>query len=112
MQPFVLNSFRAELSDPNLEFRMGGSDPDTIVRGNDSWVADGFAVGQQIIITGSTNNNRIFTIAGIPDETMLQVAESVNPETMHGGFTGRAVLSSMLIGSAICQTPKCHYMSE
>ena len=39
--------------------------PPTITRNGGSWIADGFAVGQQIRVTGSAANNGSYRIVGI-----------------------------------------------
>src|SRR5262249_6789032 len=66
---------------------------DTITRGSGSWKSDGFAIGQTIVITGTTStnsdpsnsgdfltNNGSFTIANVPDATItLTAANTVVP---------------------------------
>lgn len=51
---------------------------DTITRATGSWTAEGFAIGDTIVITGSTSNNVTTTITGLTPTVMNVVANLVN----------------------------------
>jgi len=49
--------------------------PDTIFRTDGgSWIAEGFIVGDQITVSGSANNNAVFTIASLTADTLTLIA--------------------------------------
>lgn len=50
---------------PNLTFAEVGGTGDTITRSAGSWIADGFAVGDWIVVTGSASNNVAGPIASL-----------------------------------------------
>lgn len=50
---------------PNLTFAEVGGTGDTITRSSGSWIADGFAVGDTITVTGSASNNVTGPIASL-----------------------------------------------
>ncbi len=49
----------------DLDFNDGGAGADTIVRPAGSWITDGFEAGDAIIVSGTTNNNKEFTIVSL-----------------------------------------------
>ena len=50
---------------PNLVFADNGASEDTITRSSGDWEADGFAPGQVITISGSSNNDHSYTVHAV-----------------------------------------------
>jgi len=50
---------------PNLTFAEVGASADTVTRSSGSWIADGFAVGMWVVITGTAGNNVSGVIASL-----------------------------------------------
>ena len=51
--------------------------PDTITRSAGSWIDDGFMAGQQIQVSGSSRNDKTFTIASVTDTVITLVPDDV-----------------------------------
>jgi len=49
----------------DLDFNDNGGSEDTIIRPSGSWISDGFEVGDEIIITSTSNNNISMTILAL-----------------------------------------------
>jgi hypothetical protein len=63
---------------------------DTITRSSGSWLADGFAVGQEVVIVGTALNNGAFHIAGLSATVMTPGATDkslVNESTSRADIT-------------------------
>jgi VCBS repeat-containing protein len=54
----------------NLAFFDNGALPDTITDSGNGFVTAGFTVGQQLIVTGTTANDGVYTIAGVTAGTI------------------------------------------
>jgi hypothetical protein len=68
-----------------LTFAEVGVSGDTIARSSGSWIADGFAVGDTISISGTASNNlQRATIANLSATTITLGTEDLTPETVAG----------------------------
>jgi len=92
----------------SLTFAEVGASADTVTRATGSWIADGFAVGDTIVITGCTagsgHNNQTAVIAALT-ATVLTIGAS--PEdfdaetTVNATIVGRATLTFANTGETI-----------
>jgi hypothetical protein len=65
----------------NLAFFDNGASPDTITDSGNGFITAGFTVGQQLIVTGTTANDGVYTIAGVTAGTLtLSAGDSLADE--------------------------------
>ena len=68
-----------------ISFVDGGSGADTITRSAGSWLADGFAAGDVITVTGSASNNKDFTVVTVTASTITLATAQVVAEIIGAG---------------------------
>lgn len=66
---------------PSVTYAEVGATGDTITRAAGSWITDGFAVGDTIVITGSASNNITAVIASLSATVITLGTEDLTPET-------------------------------
>lgn len=97
-------TLQGTLTGTGIAFVDGGASPDTITDSGNGFVTAGFAAGDVITVSGTTNNNRTYTIATvaagtltlIPDDIVTTEAAGASV-TVHNGFPtwkSRGFLSS------------------
>lgn len=86
---------------PNLTFAEVGATSDTITRSAGSWIADGFAVGMTIKVTGSASNNIEGVIAAISATVITLGTTDLAAEGPVGNVTvvGRPTLTFAEVGA-------------
>ncbi|WP_442508220.1 hypothetical protein SH528x_007181 [Novipirellula sp. SH528] len=91
---------------------------DEITRSSGSWVADGFRLGDSITITGTTNNNGVYTILAIdPSGRTITVDTVLENETSSTGIVRKDELHGMTATMGVLpfrvwdQTPQQSEMS-
>ena len=70
------------VASPMLTFAEVGATGDTITRSSGSWIADGFAVGDTVTITGTAGNNVTGPIAALSATVMTMDTTDLNAETI------------------------------
>ncbi len=89
-------------ADTSLTFAEVGATLDTITRASGSWIADGFAVGDTITITGSTSNNITAVIGALSATVITLGAEALVAEvTANATVIGRASLTFANSGETV-----------
>ncbi|MCU0980032.1 MAG: VWA domain-containing protein, partial [Pirellulaceae bacterium] len=66
----------------NLAFQDNGAAADTITDSSSGFITAGFTVGQQLIVSGTANNDGVYTIAGVTAGTItLLTTDTLSNET-------------------------------
>ena len=72
----------------NVTFTDNGGSPDTIARASGDWTTDGVTAGTVVTFTGTTSNNKSFTVASRTSTTLtLVAADSVTGEVATSATT-------------------------
>jgi len=86
----------------NTTIAFADTNPDTITRVGGSFVTDGFAIGDQIYVSGSTSNDGYYTLAAVAPLTLTLVnADALTNEAAGASVTITHVLTdtiSIIIG--------------
>ncbi|HEY3516541.1 MAG TPA: hypothetical protein VGL98_05790, partial [Gammaproteobacteria bacterium] len=85
---------------PSLTFAEVGGTGDTITRAAGSWLADGFVVGDTIVITGSGSNNITAVIASLSATVITLGSENLAAEvTAAASIVGYVTLTFAEVGA-------------
>lgn len=83
----------------SLTFAEVGGTGDTITRATGSWLADGFAIGDTIVITGTDDNNITAVIANLSATVITLGGEDLEPEvTANATVVGYPTLTFAEVG--------------
>lgn len=87
---------------PSLTFAEVGASGDTITRATGSWTADGFAVGDTIVVAGTANSNNVTAVIASLSATVITLGtEDLTPEvTSNASIAAYPTLTFAEVGAS------------